>query len=100
MVAFRKSGMKKFTIDQLNEFRKAKNATKPCEACGEDNWMLFENPAGDLGIPIWNSSGELNAFPSHMPVITIVCDNCGNVRFHARYYVEEFFEEPHNAEGA
>ena len=85
--------MSKFSISEFNEFLRARNASKPCEACGTDNWELFEHPTGELGIPIHNWAGEWNSFPSHVPVIGMVCANCGNIRLHAKRFVEKFFED-------
>lgn len=57
-----------------------KGVRPECEACGQNNWSVVDQP---VGVMIVNLSGAFQIPPPHIPSVALICNNCGNVRIFA-----------------
>lgn len=57
----------------------SKGATKPCARCGNNEFHLIDEFAS---VTTQKNKGELD-FGHGIPVYITVCNNCGNLAFHA-----------------
>lgn len=71
----------KETKEKIAQKIHEKGALKPCQRCGQQNFSVLD---GFVSIPLAQevSSGIVIGGPQ-VPTAVIVCDNCGNLNYHA-----------------
>lgn len=74
------------TFEKINAYLERKNAEHPCEACGEQDWMVHANEFQEivfLSLPFAKESGTYTFLP-------LICNSCGNTRFfHTAKVIED-----------
>lgn len=61
------------TIEKLNQ---KWTHSKECECCGADNWSLSDK----ISSPMHMEGNSIALGGSISPQITVVCNNCGNIK--------------------
>jgi len=74
--------------DRINAFLPKRGAQLPCGACGQNAWTLVGSPGWSVTLPMMDGAGAIPSAPPHVPVYTLVCNNCGNLRLHAQRVVD------------
>jgi len=46
------------------------------------------SPGWSVTLPMMDGAGAIPSAPPHVPVYTLVCNNCGNLRLHAQRVVD------------
>lgn len=71
------------TRDKFVAFLQDKKTNPVCELCGHNNWMIPDGKSGIVNLPIPSEDGSFVIPPPSVPALLMVCNNCGNIRFHA-----------------
>jgi hypothetical protein len=94
--------VKQITNEQLRDFFAAK-APNACPWCGHDEWAVFAaeppNEHATSAVVLYDLLGYHRKPPlagAHIPTLTMVCTNCGDVREVSRQVVEKWLEEKEN----
>lgn len=74
--------------EKINAFLPKRGAQGPCPACGQNAWTLAGGPGWAVTLPMIDNAGTIPDAPPHVPVYALVCNNCGNLRLHARRVVD------------
>jgi hypothetical protein len=59
---------------RINEHLDATGAHGPCAACGSSSWSILSSAAISMAREIPSPT---------LPVVLMLCENCGNLRLHA-----------------
>lgn len=79
------------TNDDIADFLAAAGANPSCGICGQNNWFLNQEDAARTAMILKNSAdGSFTIPPAHIPIIWMVCNNCGNLRMHSREVIEQW----------
>lgn len=80
----------KITLEQLIAFYNEKSVSASCNVCGKDKWTLLEAPDEySFAIGSTRTDGGLTVpFPT-VPVVTLMCENCYNLRIHAAHPIAD-----------
>lgn len=79
---------------KLNRFFAEVVDLSSCESCGATEWFVSEK-SGSNTVPVISSVQADDASKSGtdiLPVITVVCMNCGYIKLFARVFVERAME--------
>jgi len=69
------------TKEKIAEKIKEKEALKPCERCGQQNFSVLD---GFVNVPLAQEiSGGIVIGGPQVPCAVIACTNCGNLSYHA-----------------
>lgn len=80
-------------IEGIQRALLAKKATLSCSACGQGaGWTALEarDLKGVAGLGIFSTSGDFSIPMPYIPVIVLICNNCGYIRLHSKPAVENF----------
>ena len=74
--------------ESIADFFRKKSPSLRCPVCAEDSWSYNDDSTPDstiiTDIPTsQDRSGALVAGNSTVPIVLIVCDNCGFIRLHS-----------------
>lgn len=86
------------TRDEVLRFFEAKGIPPECPACGKNDWYLpgsEEDFSAALLMPRLQGD-PLKNFRGHIPVVHMICVNCGHVRMHAKAVVLRFTRAQQN----
>ena len=75
--------MEQFTPEQKQEIANAltaKSALKPCPRCNQENFVLLD---WFMNIPLQATISSLSLGGPSLPVVAVICHNCGFVAHHA-----------------
>ena len=68
-------------LDMVQAFHDRHPRQQKCPVCNNEDWWLLHNDSGMVSAIPWASSlGEVKDFG--VPMLTIICTNCGFVRQH------------------
>jgi hypothetical protein len=82
---------------ELSQFLAAKKVSTKCPHCSSDNWLMMEG--GDIrGLALPTMGTNSKPSPRFMPVMPLVCTNCGYFWPIVRGNVQEWLEERELAE--
>jgi hypothetical protein len=74
--------------ERINAFLPKRGAQGPCAACGQNAWTLVGGAGWSVTLPMIDGAGTIPSAPPNVPVYTLVCNNCGNLRLHASRVVD------------
>lgn len=75
--------------DKLLKFLDDKKASSRCEVCATNKWIVPTEDNGlVVGIPIQQAADSYSIPGPVIPALIMICENCGNVRFHAARLVD------------
>lgn len=80
---------KQGTVDLLTKL----GALKPCPACGHQHWNLLDEDAEGLPSLLLQRSEVFNIPPPRLPLVVLVCVNCGFLRQHAKLFLERLLND-------
>jgi hypothetical protein len=66
-------------LESIIQRLRERNALRPCEACGNPNFVLSQDIA-DVDVV---QSPAIDRRPQSIFAFAVVCKNCGNIRLHA-----------------
>jgi len=64
---------KEQVLNKLSE----RGVSRTCEICSKNNWTLVDQATS---VPITDLSGGVRLPQPHIPCVSLICNNCGNVR--------------------
>ncbi|WP_155394083.1 hypothetical protein [Xanthomonas albilineans] len=80
------------SADDLLAFMKAKNVNLQCPRCPATDWQMVESEESrGVALPVLGDDGVTKS--DILPIMPIVCRNCGFVWAVARQRVQEWMEE-------
>ncbi len=80
----------KITLDELIIFYGEKKIDAACNVCGHERWTMLEPPT-DYNFALGSTKedgGVTIPFPT-IPVVTLMCENCYNLRMHAAHPIAD-----------
>ena len=81
----------KITSDQIADFFADKSISAECPSCGQNNWNTCTEISGDIPVLFSLSDTlDLRLGPNAIPLIALICNNCGFVRSHARQVIYDW----------
>jgi hypothetical protein len=85
--------MANITIEEIKLFYEKKGISGPCNVCGQNQWTLIEPPEGHVLSPlIVKINGDIDLPPPTLPILTLACTNCFNLRSHALVPIQAWLE--------
>lgn len=72
---------------KLIKFLQSRGTNPLCAACGKNDWAIPEDEAAIVRIPVLEKGGFSFPGPA-IPAAVMICNNCGNIRFHAAAMVD------------
>lgn len=85
-------------IKQIIQDLEKRGANKPCHRCGYDNFSVVDKYSF---MPLQEEKpGQLTIGSAHIPVVLVVCNNCGAITAHALGALEQIpkFNEDKDAD--
>lgn len=71
-------------LSYIKEVLVSKNANKPCEACGSNDFNIAEDMFFHIMCIPSPMPGQVNLTPNRgMPAVACVCKNCGRISYHS-----------------
>lgn len=90
----------KITTEQLAAYFESKGAKGDCPVCNTDNWAVTpvagpdgEFQAGEIALEV---SAQMVRSHSWVPVLPVVCQNCGFLRMHHTFWIQKWLGEQGN----
>lgn len=74
--------------DKFVAFLNTKKTNPICERCGHNDWAIPEDDAVLMRLPIMEQGGSFSLPGPAIPALVMICNNCGNMRFHAAAIVD------------
>jgi ribosomal protein L37E len=73
------SDMSEATAEEIIETLEARGVNKPCARCGKNRFSFVSKAM----VFIQDDFRNIEIGGKSVPTVTIACDNCGNLSFHA-----------------
>jgi ribosomal protein L37E len=68
---------------KLADFLTKQKVNANCEACGHNAWGIPDDDAATMRLPVAQPGGAVAIPGPAIPAYVVICNHCGNLRFHA-----------------
>lgn len=93
----------KISAEDLSAYFTAKDVKNGCPMCGTDDWSVtpIAGPDGQIqaGEILLEISAQMVKSLSWVPVLPLVCQNCGFLRMHHTFWIQKWLAERDNSGG-
>ncbi|MFM0243822.1 hypothetical protein [Paraburkholderia sediminicola] len=93
----------KISAEDLSAYFDAKGVKDGCPLCGTDSWSVTPAAgpdgaieAGEVALEVTLQLVKTNSW---VPMLPLVCQNCGFLRMHHTHWIQKWLEERDNAAG-
>ncbi|MGA7781126.1 MAG: hypothetical protein WCA85_25930 [Paraburkholderia sp.] len=90
----------KISAEDLSAYFAAKNVRDDCPMCATSDWSVAPvqgldgtQEAGEIALEVTVRMVKRNSW---IPVLPLICQNCGFVRMHHTFWIEKWFAEKNN----
>lgn len=74
--------------DEVVQFFRERKTRDECPICGTADWILpDEEERYSSYLPLGDDDGKIRIGGPHIPIVVVVCSNCGFLRQHAKMLI-------------